>query len=61
MDGSGVHFRLSDQRRVAVTADLDTASVHDVLTSIYRPMPLEKVEPKRVTFGLDLLLFHPSS
>jgi 23S rRNA (guanine745-N1)-methyltransferase len=54
------HFSLTEQRRVAVTVDLDAAAVHDVLTSIYRPLPIEKAEPKRVTFGLDLLLFQPA-
>lgn len=50
-------FRLLDRRRVATTADLDAAAVHDVLLSIYRPMRLEAAEAMRVTFSLDLLLF----
>ena len=50
-------FRLLDQHRVATTADLDAAAVHDVLLSIYRPMRLEPAAAMRVTFSLDLLLF----
>ncbi|HEV2383267.1 MAG TPA: methyltransferase domain-containing protein [Terriglobia bacterium] len=50
-------FALADRRRVATTADLDAAAVHDVLLSIYRPMRLRPAEAMRVTFSLDLLLF----
>lgn len=50
-------FTLVDQRRVATSADLDTAAVHDVLLSIYRPMRSQPAEAMRVTFSLDLLLF----
>ncbi len=50
-------FTLAEQRRVTTTADLDAASVHDVLLSIYRPMRSQPVEAMRVTFSLDLLLF----
>jgi 23S rRNA (guanine745-N1)-methyltransferase len=52
-------FSLLDQRRASIVADLDRDSVHDVLLSIYRPRPIEKVNPSRVTFSLDLLLFAP--
>jgi len=51
-------FELIDRRRVSTVADLDSAAVHDVLHSIYRPMRTEPVEAMRVTFSLDLLLFH---
>ncbi len=51
------NFTLIDRRRVTATADLDTAAVHDVLDSIYRPMRSQPVEAMRVTFSLDLLLF----
>jgi 23S rRNA (guanine745-N1)-methyltransferase len=51
-------FTLADQRRVTTHADLDAAAVHDVLLSIYRPRPIESVQATRVTFSLDLLLFH---
>ncbi|HXJ96616.1 MAG TPA: methyltransferase domain-containing protein [Terriglobia bacterium] len=51
------HFTLADRQRVATTADLDAASVHDILLSIYRPMRRQRVEAMRVTFSLDLLLF----
>jgi 23S rRNA (guanine745-N1)-methyltransferase len=55
------HFKLAEQRRVTTTADLDAASVHDVLLSIYRPRRSQPVEAMRVTFSLDLLLFRPAS
>jgi len=50
-------FTLVDRRRVTTTADLDTAEVHDVLHSIYRPMGSQPTEGMRVTLSLDLLLF----
>ncbi len=50
-------FRLIGQRRVTTTADLDAATVEDVLLSIYRPMQSKPAEAMRVTFSLDLLLF----
>jgi 23S rRNA (guanine745-N1)-methyltransferase len=53
-------FTLIDQRRVSTTADLDTAAVHDVLLSIYRPMRITPLEAMRVTFSLDLLMFRPA-
>jgi 23S rRNA (guanine745-N1)-methyltransferase len=52
-------FSVIDQRRAATIADLDREAVHDVLLSIYRPRHIERVEPMRVTFSLDLLLFIP--
>jgi len=52
-------FTIVDQRRATTTADLDRDAVHDVLLSIYRPREIERVEPMRVTFSLDLLLFAP--
>lgn len=51
-------FTLVDRRRVTTTADLDAAAVEDVLLSIYRPMRSEPAQAMRVTFSLDLLLFH---
>jgi 23S rRNA (guanine745-N1)-methyltransferase len=54
-------FALIEQRRVTTTADLDAASVHDVLLSIYRPMRSQPVEAMRLTFSLDLLLFERRS
>jgi 23S rRNA (guanine745-N1)-methyltransferase len=50
-------FTLADRRRVNCVADLDAASVHDVLLSIYRPLRSQPAEAIRVTFSLDLLLF----
>jgi 23S rRNA (guanine745-N1)-methyltransferase len=52
-------FTFIDQRRATTIADLDRDAVHDVLLSIYRPREIERVEPMRVTFSLDLLLFIP--
>jgi hypothetical protein len=52
-------FTLVDRRRVTTTADLDVIGVEDVLLSIYRPMRAQPAEAMRVTFSLDLLLFHP--
>jgi 23S rRNA (guanine745-N1)-methyltransferase len=52
-------FRLADQRRVTVTADLDAEAVRDVLVSIYRPLRSRPIEAMRLTFSLDLLLFRP--
>lgn len=52
-------FSMLEQRRASTVADLDRDAVHDVLLSIYRPRPIEKVTPQRVTFSLDLLLFAP--
>ena len=51
------NFTLVGRRRVATTADLDAAGVHDVLLSIYRPMTARPAQAMRVTFSLDLLLF----
>jgi hypothetical protein len=45
---------------VTTTADLDVASVEDVLLSIYRPMQKQPAASARVTFSLDLLLFQPA-
>jgi 23S rRNA (guanine745-N1)-methyltransferase len=50
-------FRLAGRSRVTTAADLDAPAVQDVLHSIYRPMQSRPVEPMRVTFSLDLLLF----
>jgi 23S rRNA (guanine745-N1)-methyltransferase len=50
-------FTIVDRRRATTTTDLDRDAVHDVLLSIYRPRDIERVEPMRVTFSLDLILF----
>jgi 23S rRNA (guanine745-N1)-methyltransferase len=50
-------FKLVDQRRIAIAAELDAAAVRDVLLSIYRPMQSQKAVARSVTFSLDLLLF----
>ena len=52
-------FRLVHRASVTTAADLDQASVADVLLSIYRPMRSRPVQAMRVTFSLDLLLFQP--
>ena len=51
------YFSLLDQRRITYSADLDAASLSDILLSIYRPSHSEPVGGMRVTFSLDLLLF----
>jgi 23S rRNA (guanine745-N1)-methyltransferase len=51
-------FTLVDSRRIATCVQLDAAAVGDVLLSIYRPMQPRPPEAARVTFSLDLLLFH---
>ena len=50
-------FALVQQRRATTTADLDAATVQDVLHAIYRPMGGRPTEAMRLTFSLDLLLF----
>jgi 23S rRNA (guanine745-N1)-methyltransferase len=54
-------FRLSEQRRVTTTVDLDTSAVQDVLHSIYRPLRSQPAGAMRVTFSLDLLLFEAAT
>jgi len=51
-------FSLVDRRRVTHTADLSASAVEDLRVSIYRPIHSEPPEAQRVTFSLDLLLFH---
>ena len=51
-------FVLADRRRIETAASLDTAEVKDLLVSIYRPMGSKVVCATRVTFSLDLILFH---
>ena len=57
LDTFAGEFTLEKQDRVTSTADLDAASVRDVLHSIYRPIRAQPVGAMRVTFSLDLLLF----
>ncbi len=52
-------FTLVQRSVAAVSVDLDAAGVEDVLVSIYRPIRKEAPEAMRLTFSLDLLLFHP--
>ena len=52
-------FAILDRRRATTIVDLNRDAVHDVLLSIYQPREIERVEPMRVTFSLDLLLFIP--
>ncbi len=53
------HFTLIGQSRAATTADLDAASIQDLLHSIYRPITTSPPAATRVTFSFDLLLFQP--
>ena len=50
-------FTLTESRRATTTADLDASAVEDLLHSVYRPRRSRPIEPTRVTFSLDLLLF----
>jgi 23S rRNA (guanine745-N1)-methyltransferase len=52
-------FRLVEQRRLSTAAELDAASVGDVLHSIYRPRRVEPPSAMRVTLSLDVLMFAP--
>jgi 23S rRNA (guanine745-N1)-methyltransferase len=54
-------FKLVDQSRVTTASDLDADAARDVLHSIYRPLQSKPAEALRVTFSLDLLMFHPRS
>ena len=49
-------FTLIDRRRATTVADLDAASVQDILHSVYRPIRSEPAQAMRVTFSLDVLL-----
>ena len=53
-------FKLSTHQRVSTVADLDSASVLDILLAIYRPLQSTPPTATRVTFSLDLLLFTPA-
>jgi len=53
-------FKVVAQKRVTTNTDLDGAAVEDVLLAIYRPMRNEPPTAMRLTFGLDILLFHPA-
>ncbi len=53
-------FKIAQKRKVTTTAELDAATVQDLLASIYRPLQSQPVEAKKVTFSLDLLLFRPT-
>jgi 23S rRNA (guanine745-N1)-methyltransferase len=57
IDAFAPEFRLINRQRVVTQADLDAASVQDVLVSIYRPLRRQAPEAMRLTFALDLLLF----
>jgi len=53
-------FTLANQRRATTTADLDAKAVNDILHATYRPLRATPVQPMRLTFSLDLLLFRPA-
>jgi 23S rRNA (guanine745-N1)-methyltransferase len=57
VDTFAKEFTLAERRRVTTVADLDAASIRDLLLSIYRPMRSQPAGAMRVTFSLDLLLF----
>ena len=54
-------FNLVTHQRVSTVADLDSASVLDILLAIYRPLQSTPPTATRVTFSLDLLLFAPAN
>ena len=58
VDTFAKEFTLVEQRPATTTAELDETSIRDVLASIYRPMRAAPAPAMRVTFSLDLLLFH---
>lgn len=55
----GGDFKLTEQRRVTTSAELDADAVRDVLHAIYRPLRADAPEAMRVTLSLDLLMFVP--
>lgn len=50
-------FKLTNQKRLTTTAQLDAASVEDILHSIYRPMRPGPLQAMCITFSLDVLQF----
>jgi 23S rRNA (guanine745-N1)-methyltransferase len=52
-------FRVTEQRRVTTSANLDAAAVEDLRHAIYRPLQAEAASAMSITFSLDLLLFAP--
>jgi len=51
-------FKLAARHRITTAAELDAAAVEDVLLAIYRPLRSQPTKAMRVTFSLDVLLFH---
>ncbi len=51
------HFEMIGHEQLRTCADCSAGAVQDVLISIYRPMPRRAIEPMRLTFSMDLLLF----
>jgi 23S rRNA (guanine745-N1)-methyltransferase len=54
-------FTLAAQSRVTTCADLQASALQDLWHTIYRPMQSQPATAMRVTFSLDLLLFHATS
>lgn len=52
-------FEPIQQKRITTRAFLSPEMVQGLAASIYRPQSTSRTEPTQVTFGLDLLLFHP--
>jgi 23S rRNA (guanine745-N1)-methyltransferase len=57
-------FRLVEHRKISTSAELDEASIRDVLHSVYRPRQPEQPRAetpraRRITFSLDVLMFAP--
>lgn len=53
-------FRVTEQRRVTTSANLDADAVQDLRHAIYRPMQAEPAAAGSITFSLDLLLLAPA-
>ncbi|MBL8214206.1 MAG: methyltransferase domain-containing protein [Bryobacterales bacterium] len=51
-------FAFAGHSRATASAELDQQAVEDVLHAIYRPLQPQAPQVQRVTFSLDLLLFH---
>ncbi len=54
-------FEVISTSRASTSADLDAASVEDVLLAIYRPMQSQAAVASKVTFSFDLILMRPRS
>lgn len=61
IEAFAVDFEVISTSRASASADLDAASVEDVLLAIYRPMQSQAAVASKVTFSFDLILMRPRS